>query len=156
MSSEQFLGRQLSQQAIKLGELVEKMQQMIIAQELSIPKYIKSSDELKKTITFGTTTNGRKLLTAGLPLEMFNTYISGVIKIEISIWNASSVTTFNIFKNGNVYIQNLSAAGTTSSKIILELSVKDGDIIQMGGSSALYVESIKVYYSDELDRTEIV
>lgn len=150
MGSEQFLGRQLSEQATALALLVDKMQQMIITQELSIPKYTIISNNLKETKIFGTKTSG--LCVQGIGYE-FTIYLNGKIKIRYNGYNNySNSQSIKLLKNGVEYT-TLVMATKTSGENIVEIEVKENDVIKIYSSLSdgsynnnLFLNELYLYY----------
>lgn len=120
--SEQFLGRQLAIQAEKMALLVEKMQLMVVAQENSVPKFAKESDNLKITKDYADIS-----FTAASPLK-FTSYVNGVIRIRLYIH--ASTSNCQIKVNGT-YNGNIMAVTIGNTQYFRDLVVKEGDAVEI-------------------------
>lgn len=148
--SEQFLGRQLTKQAESLALLVEKMGEMIIKQEASIPKFYKSNvDSVQHTIPRDIPIN------KALPFLIFGT---GTVAFKINVTNTNSPNgNVVIYKNGAATVTSVTIPASTTMDLIIEnYNVMENDLLLVQGSSGAYItlNDVKLCY-DLLNKPNI-
>lgn len=135
--SEQFLGQQLTKQANALQELVLKMQQMVIAQESSIPKYsiASSQDNIAILVPSGVQMATERIKTMSI-------FFTGSLRLEGRFKNTgSSYENISITQNGTVVSTiSLEPKAVNISKTI-DITVKEGDILKYTSNNYIYTES---------------
>lgn len=141
--SEQFLGRQLAEQAIQLALLVEKMNEMVIKQEQSIDKYFVSdiNGPIKKTLT-GTGVSGN---TVGIKV-----FGSGSIAIKARYTNISTTTAYyiTVIVNGTTQKSITVPKNVTNYELLItDILVKELDEIKLNGYSDTIFISGSVHYN---------
>ena len=155
--SQQFLGRQLADQAEQMGVLVGKMGEMVIAQEQSIPKYVEASDTEKYYKEY---TGGAQLgyfTSEEVDNIAFTVYYEGYIKIKFEVKNpTTSGAEIRIYKNGVEIIAvtpPTSASSNTIYEYTLQVAEKDTFILtQSYGAKPIIIYNYGLYY-DLINKT---
>lgn len=134
--SMQFLGRQLADQAEKLGSLVVLMGEMIQGINASIPKYAIASDNVKRSAEYGVGPNGKLFNTLEMGEEI-KTYYDGTVKVSVTFYTTNANAGVAIKLNG-VVVGSYASGNPINQEVTKEviIGVKEGDIIEIRTSNA--------------------
>lgn len=145
--SEQFLGRQLTKQALALESLVEKMTLMIQKQDQSIPKFSIASDVMQHQKAYNHKIYGPNNIA---PFKI-TPYVNGQLRLKINAkCDQAGIATLQVLTNG--VVSGSITLSTVATDHIFDVGIMEGDtitfILNSGGYSNvyMYLTSIKVCY----------
>ncbi len=135
--SMQFLGRQLSEQAEKLGNLVILMSEMIEGIDASIPKYAEPSDVIQKVLV-----GEEKAAT----YAKFTSFINGTIRIKGEFFYDSSTNGnigFKVVVNGTA-VSTMALYQSWETKTV-DIIIKEGD--EVGFGAQMKLRNVNICYN---------
>jgi len=166
--SQQFLGRQLADQAeamgtltTQMGTLIEKMEEMVIAQGNAGTIYVEPSDTVKYQEIYPNAEYGYSLGRdlVSYPMGTYEMNITGYINVTLTVYNKDTNTkTLKIDKNASTVIDD-DYLGTQTKTNTHEIYVEVGDILTFNTGTAsagdIYLKEFALKY-DRGAKQEII
>ncbi len=146
--SMQFLGRQLTEQAKSMGELINQMKAVVKA----FGAYSIVSDTVQEEKIYGAEINGKKFNSVENILSI-SIYMEGYIRLEFTAYsdNASGGKPSISVKRNGASVGGFAVPHKTSITKYVDIAVSEGDEIEINNTSSvaqenLYLEGYKIKY----------
>lgn len=144
--SEQFLGQQLSKQAQALGELVMKMQEVIINTGNAVSKFTVASDEVQVSKIYEPV---KRINDTTNKIDMV-VFVSGVINVKVTGKGVNASQYLSLYKNGVLFLKHTTPFTSSEGykEVVFNVTVEEGDNLLLQTNDLIEISKVEFCYTE--------